>query len=367
MRRLLSVSLLMVLAATGCGASYHEKSRAEAAERWANARVGLLVRLAEADYMNGRLESCRQRIKQAFARDSKYPPLYVLAAKLAVEEGELQTARAYLETALSVDPEFSEAHWQMGVLEELAGNDQAAAEQYADALRINPHFTRNILSLATTLVRQDKVAEASQLLLSSSEALPASGRILLALADIHYLQRDYPSAIDAYGQVLRLVPGNETARQGLLLALRGAGRSGEAIDVMKQLDAKGATGDVKLARQLLEADLMADAGQELAKAEKLYQHASAKTSGRSPEIRLGLAKLYFQSRQDAKAIKVLVSLATDYPASGETHAMLGYLYLLSGKGEKSAEAAEHLRLAIATAGEEDRPLLKKLLAMAEER
>jgi tetratricopeptide (TPR) repeat protein len=358
MKRTLIISVLVVTILAGCAQTNSKKSKWTANKLWTDARVAMLVSTAEADYRNGRMESCRERIDDALSRNAESPPLYVLAAKVAIEDGELTRARTYLDKALEADEEFAEAHWQKGLLEELVGKFPAACEQYVKAVYDDSLKPQYLLSAASMMAQLGNTDVAIELLATATSDLPGDAEIHLALADLYALQRDYAAAVDTYRQVLRLEPDNDVAQEGLAISLQASGRHEEAIDALEQLSAN-ASREAKPAFDAQVAECLLIAGQDR-EAERTYAKMLV-SDPQDPSARLALAHLYFRTKNDASAMEILKPLTKEFPDMSEAQALRGYLSLVSGR---HAEAADHLRLAIAGAKPQDRAFLNKLLAKA---
>src|SRR5438309_11508620 len=91
-----SWSVLAAVILTGC-ANDHKKQPTQkelATKQWNSARAGVMAGLAKDQYENGNIEKARQSTAEALRMDPTSPQLHLLAAKLAIESGQLETADA---------------------------------------------------------------------------------------------------------------------------------------------------------------------------------------------------------------------------------------------------------------------------------
>src|SRR5688572_11736564 len=102
MRNLLAILLVgLLLITTGCSGSKKKtkSQREEATLQWNRARASLLVSLASDQYNAGNIEKCKDTVTQALRMDPTNPRLHVLAAKVAIEQSELELAQRFCEQA----------------------------------------------------------------------------------------------------------------------------------------------------------------------------------------------------------------------------------------------------------------------------
>ncbi|MDX1607573.1 MAG: tetratricopeptide repeat protein, partial [Candidatus Competibacterales bacterium] len=83
----------------------------------------------------------------------KFRPQYNLATELGIR-GRLDEAETYLERALAIDPDFSEAHNQLGNVYLLRGELDAAIRQYRRAVALQPRNAVAWYNLGQSLERR---------------------------------------------------------------------------------------------------------------------------------------------------------------------------------------------------------------------
>jgi tetratricopeptide (TPR) repeat protein len=130
--------------------------------------------------------------------------------------GWLPEAIAQFQTALQIDPDYAEAHYNLGLALKKAGRIPEAIAQYDDALRINPDYAEAHSNLGNALLNlPGRLPEA---LLHFQAAL----RVKPDYADAHYnlgvalkMSGRIPEAIAQYETVLRINPDYAEARSNL--------------------------------------------------------------------------------------------------------------------------------------------------------
>ena len=110
---------LMILSAAlfAAGCSSNEPSqKAEAQKRWGDVRAQVLAGVALDQYKAHDFVKCRETLDKALAMSPKSPQLHILAGKLAIEEGHLESAELQLEMARTGAPSDPEPYYLSGVV-----------------------------------------------------------------------------------------------------------------------------------------------------------------------------------------------------------------------------------------------------------
>jgi Tfp pilus assembly protein PilF len=79
---------------------------------------------------------------------------------LALERGDLATARQRFEQAVAADPRSSRAHAGAGVVALRAGDRQSAIARWTRAVQLDPRNFDALYNLGTTLAREGQAAAA---------------------------------------------------------------------------------------------------------------------------------------------------------------------------------------------------------------
>ena len=187
--------------------------------------------------------------RHALALDPDNPVALAGVAADLTRAGNVSGAILCLQSAVASQPDYADAHYNLGNALAVSGRFDEAATQYTEALRLNPRAAdahNNLGSMDVRLGRPDEAMaqfeaaiavrpdfpEAQDALASlclnkgrldearahAAEALrlrPDFIHARLLLADILARQRDYPASISAYRQLLQLQPDTPSALSGL--------------------------------------------------------------------------------------------------------------------------------------------------------
>src|SRR3954471_9279797 len=103
-----AVASAIVLGAAGCADKGRKTQREEATQNWNSTRANVLAGLARDQYQSGNFDKCRGTLNEALRMDPKNEKLHVLAAKLSIEQAQLETADRELTIARELDPKDAE-------------------------------------------------------------------------------------------------------------------------------------------------------------------------------------------------------------------------------------------------------------------
>ena len=178
-----------------------------------------LMRLARLDLVAGRYQDALSRLRPVAAGRTWFAPLATFRIGVAEEKlGHAEAARQAYDRALAMYRDLNQpatdAYFEVGTMEYLAGNYPRAAEWYRLASRESPREADSIFHLALALQMSGRVPEAMALYqrIASGE-LRFTPHSRMAMPDV-YLQMGTGSetmgkkqdAIRYFGEVLRLAP-----------------------------------------------------------------------------------------------------------------------------------------------------------------
>ncbi|MGE5735673.1 MAG: tetratricopeptide repeat protein [Acidobacteriota bacterium] len=155
-------------------------------QRWNDYGIGL--------FLQGDLKAAQTAFQKVTEIDSGNPDGWVNLGRTAVQEGDMERARAVLNRALAVSPDLARAHFFYAKVLRADGNYQGAAEHLGKVIAQYP---------------RDRVA------------LNDLGRIL-------FLQRKYKDAVATLQRVLAIDPEDLQAHYNLMLCYNGLGDEKQA-------------------------------------------------------------------------------------------------------------------------------------------
>ena len=156
-------------------------------ERWNDYGIGLLLQ--------GDLRGAEAAFRRVTAIDPDYPDGPVNAARVLLQEGEVEAAIPLLERALALAPGLARAHFFLGTALRALGRYDEALEH---------------LSAARAQYPRDRV-------------------VLGQIGRLQFLDRQYDAAVATYEEVLAIDPEDVSAHYNLMLAHQGAGNREEAL------------------------------------------------------------------------------------------------------------------------------------------
>ncbi len=150
------------------------------------------------------------------------------------DTGRLDKAVARYQKALEIRPDFTEAHYSLGLILARLGRLDEAIDHYRQALKIRPDSVVIRYNLGLTLVRHGQVDEAIAQFGIALQIKPdyaeAHYRLGLALAARGQLDE----AMSHYQKAVATNPGYAEPRNNLGTILAGRGRIDEAIDCFRK-------------------------------------------------------------------------------------------------------------------------------------
>jgi tetratricopeptide (TPR) repeat protein len=155
-------------------------------ERWNDWGIGLLLQ--------GDLKGAEYAFKKVTEAEPAYADGWVNVARALVQEGETDVAKPYLQRALALSPQLARAWFFTSAAQKADGDYNGALESLE---RVRAQYPR------------DRV-------------------VLNQIARLHFLQRDYPRAIDALRQVNAIDPEDVQMHYTWMLCSRGMGDASTA-------------------------------------------------------------------------------------------------------------------------------------------
>ncbi len=180
-------------------------------------QAGVLLLLTQALLQAGETARCRELLGHALDADSKSAALRLVLANVYLAEGANAQALEHLLAAEDEERPIENWHLLVGRAHLRLGRAGDAAENYRNALGLNPQSARALRGLAAALLGQQRPLEAAKAALESTglEYGNAGGHYLLgvSLARVGQASR----AIQAFEICLKLKPGAAVAHRWLTL------------------------------------------------------------------------------------------------------------------------------------------------------
>lgn len=247
----LALALLAGLGGCAAQSSYNKEHVQKAQEKIGGLKSGIEWQMAEQQFKAGDLDKALKTVDTSISLNDRVANSHVLRARILMEKGDLEQARASLLKAESIDEKSVDAQYYLGVLHERISQPDKALVRYQKAMTLEPQNAQYAVAAAETLVDLNRVREAEALLATQGESLSNSSAIRHAQARISMFKRDYPAAIVQLEQARLLAPDENAILEDLLQAQMAAGQFPAAESTAAQLlkqDANAQRADLVLAQ-----------------------------------------------------------------------------------------------------------------------
>jgi tetratricopeptide (TPR) repeat protein len=320
--------------------------------------------LANALYQKHDVDGAIAALKRALEIDPTHGALYASLGGIAMNAGNRDQARQYLEQALKVTPDLPGAHERLGVLLEQAGDVPGAIREYeAGLLKTSPDYVGTKVALADLYNRTGRAAEAVRLLEpivkpETSRSVPALMVLGAAYVNTKQLNKALPllsmaqqldrddvrtglalgaaqrmaglnsASLDRLQQVVKAAPNSATARYELGLtyvALADYPAAREQLTLAAKIDDKS----IPIVAMLGEVMLLQGKPDD---AIPLFQDL-VKRDGVGQGVYFGLATAYMAVQRPADAEAALRNAVARFPTDPVGYARLGSLLAQQGSYE----------------------------------
>lgn len=239
------------------------------------------------------------------------------------------------------------SHFAAGLSHELNNRQREATDEFLKAAQGDPSNESLMLDVSRRLLREQRVAEATNLLKKATAAKDAPGQYFAWLG-LAYLQAGQTNlAMAANARAIERAPDNLGAYQNLASLQMQQGRTNEARAVLQR--AAGRTnaspeflvGLVELLGRFQHQKLF---GEEEVKRDSVrLLDAAAAQETENPLIMQRIADLYLLQSEPAKAEPIYAKLLERYPAIPGLRERLANIYIRTDKNEKAAKLLEEIR------------------------
>jgi tetratricopeptide (TPR) repeat protein len=259
----------------------------------------------------------------------------MLAARLAIERGQLELADAELAMAREIAPKNPEADYLSGVVQQRWANPEGAMKYYDAALTKNPGEISFLLAKSEMLVALGREDEALAALKDRVVFFEHSATIRDAIGMLQMQKGDVNAAIDTFRQASILSTDDTVIREHLALALFQGNRPREAGDMLEKLvkdDAYATRGDLWIA--LGECRLQDN---DTRGARDAFETA-ARLQPASSFVFLCMGKVALKTADYQRAELALRKSISLDASSSEANLLLGYLRLKQARPEEALHA-----------------------------
>lgn len=273
-----------------------------------------------------RSDLARDYMLAAVAAQPDFPEAHSNLGNIYQEQGQLDQAVACYRQALRINPRFAGVHNNLGAALERLGLLADAVASYQEALRLAPDYTEAGRNLARALRQLEQRAAAPQAVPSAMPADPQRAAALNTLGSVLFREGKFADSARHFGLAIQERSDFADAHANLGAALYGLGRLDEAVASLRQA-LKLRPGFVG-ALNNLGATLHGQG--RLAEAVVCYREAvQLDPDHANAHFNLGISLEDLGEREAAAAsYRRAIQLQPDY---ADAHRNLGLLLLLMGK------------------------------------
>jgi len=174
-------------------------------------------------------DEARAHIEEALRLFPDYPEAHNNLGCLLQRAGQVEEAIRHHREAVRLMPDFPLGHHNLGAALERAGRVAEAIGHYREAIRLHPDFVLAHVNLGSALLKAGSDAEALSVLQEAVRLAPAEAESRLKLAQALSRRGRTEEAVTEYREAVRLQPASGDARFGLGIALERAGKLEEAL------------------------------------------------------------------------------------------------------------------------------------------
>lgn len=358
----LAAAALISLA--GC-TSGHGKHTTEgvnlAQERMASIKAGTEWDRARQQYLSGDLNKALKTIDTSLSISDSIPKSHHLKGRILVELGRLEPAVDSFKRAIAIDPEFTEAHYYLGIVYERFRTYDDALAKYQHAADLDPSNAQYLLAASEMLIELGRNAEARDLLRSRASTFEHNAGVRQTLGHIALMEGDLSEAIELFNAARLLAPDDLSILEDLALAQISAGKFADAEYSLRRLTSDQ---EFENRRDLLQARarclLVLDRPVE---ARRILLELVAEEAGHHDVktwIALGEAAVILDDLPRLRLVgQRLVRIAAERP-EGEL-----FLAIEARRKGDLDQALRHVDKALAVAEEDPAPLLFRAVLLAQ--
>ncbi len=166
---------------------------------------------------------------------SKNHKVYGNFAVICGMSGEKNKMIELLKRALEIEPNYPQAHYNLGIALQEKGQLRAAIASYEKALKLRPQYPEALFSLGNAYKQAGDLDSAISFYLKALNHQPNSPDVLYNLGNALKRKEDFNGAISSYQRALKLNPNFSSALINLGLSLQEQGDLKGAISTYQEV------------------------------------------------------------------------------------------------------------------------------------
>jgi tetratricopeptide (TPR) repeat protein len=199
-------------------------------------------------YQQGYFSDSRSQLKKVLHDDANHFPALLTIGYTYMAEKNFELAERYVRQALTISPDYSQAHFALAQILEMQNNYEGALAELNEVARLNSEYpgieqTKNIFTLKATEFYLDKGKsladsdpnEAIRYLEAAEVLAPEITQVPLQIAEIHLKQRNCPEALKYLEKTGGELPQGFEAKSNLADCYSEAGKEDLALKIYSEL------------------------------------------------------------------------------------------------------------------------------------
>jgi tetratricopeptide (TPR) repeat protein len=183
----------------------------------------------------GRPSDARTALERALSLTPDYADAHNTLGALLAQNGDFKAAVEHFKKALDARPDFADALNNLGYVLFQAGQPKDAYQLYERALQVQPDFPEALNNLGIFYGQQRDFERAETYFRKAVDRRPAYGEAANNLALVLNARGDSAGAIALLERLLKDTPGFEPAYVTLVRLFMAAGQQAKAMQVLEQL------------------------------------------------------------------------------------------------------------------------------------
>ena len=161
----------------------HQTIKQEQYQRWHMAKLGVQFQLAQQQYAVGDYDKCKATLAEARTMGEPHSGLELLAAKVDIEKGDLDSASVHLKDAVHLAPNDPEPYYLLGVVYQRWQKLEVAADYYQQAWDRKSNDARLMLAVVEMKITLGQLDDAQRILEDKLVYFEQTAAVRIALAN----------------------------------------------------------------------------------------------------------------------------------------------------------------------------------------
>lgn len=183
-------------------------------------------------YTNTDLAKAIDAFDKSIAEDPTYAPAWKMRGWVYYQLDRPQEAISDLNKACSIDSEFVDAFFTLGVVLQNSGLHAKAGKAYKRVIELQPNHLKALNNYADVLMRESKYDDAVIYLRRALDIDSSYANSIYGMGFYYEMKGEFEAAISNYKQVLHM----KAARLQLVVLLLKLNRIGEALELVEKLE-----------------------------------------------------------------------------------------------------------------------------------